>query len=583
MNRQPRTLLTLLLIAAVGGTAYFLWRDLGAPPPSPASRVGQQVEPPVRSGSVTATLRSEPRSFNRLVHASQPTDVYTHLTQARLIRVNRATHVVEPWLAETWETSADGRTFTLTLRDAIQWSDGSPFSSADVAFTFRAAYDPSTQSVFANTLRVGGKPIAVETPDARTVRLTYAAPFGPGISLLDILPILPKHKLEAALDAGTYAQAWTATTAPAELVGLGPFRLERYEPGQRLVFERNPHYWRKADDGTALPYLDQVVLEIVPDQNAQTVRVQSGDVDLPQDALRPDDIAALRPAEAAGRLELLELGVSTDPNAFFINLRDERWAKDPRRDWITRRELRHAISHAVDREAFAETVFLGAGVPVWGPVTPGNPEWFSPNLPRYPFSVETASSLLKGIGLENRDADEWLEDVNGTEVRFTIITFKGNQILERESVLLRDDLRRIGVAVDIVPLEANALVDRMIKGDFEAIYLSALTSHFDPALSQDFWLSSGSAHVWNIGQATPATEWEAEIDELMRRQAAAIDPAERRKYFVEAQRVFAENLPALYFVAPRLYMGVSSRVHNLSPSVLRPHVLWAADTIAVRR
>lgn len=581
MNRQPRTLLTLLLAAVVVGTALFLWRDVTTPPPAPASRSEPTVAP-ARGGSITATLRSEPRSFNRLVQASQPTDVYAHLTQARLIRVNRVTHEIEPWLAERWETSPDGRTFTLTLRDGVQWSDGTPFSSADVAFTFRAAYDPSSRSVLASTLRVGGEPIAVETPDARTVRLTYAAPFGPGIGVLDILPILPRHKLEPALEAGTFAQAWTSTTAPEELVGLGPFRLQRYEPGQRLVFERNPHYWRKAGDGTALPYLDQIVLEIVPDQNAQMLRVQSGAVDMPQDALRPDDIAAVRPAVSEGRLEMLEIGVSTDPNAFFLNLREKHWAGDSRRGWITRRELRQAISHAVDREAFAETVFLGAGVPVWGPITPGNPEWFSPNLPRYSFSVETARSLLAGIGLQNRDDDEWLEDAGGGEARFSVITFKGNQILERESALLRDNLRQVGIAIDVVPLEANALVDRMLKGEFEAIYLSALTSHLDPALSQDFWLSSGSAHFWNIGQATPATPWEAEIDELMHEQAAATDPAERRRLFNDVQRIFAENLPAIYFVAPRLYMAVSTRLINPSPSVLRPHLLWAADTIAVR-
>src|SRR5690606_29300814 len=143
-----------------------------------------------------------------------------------------------------------------------------------------------------------------------------------------------------------------ATTPPDELVGLGPFRLQRYESGQRMVFERNPRYWRQAADGTPLPYLDQLVLEIVPDQNAQMLRLQSGDVDIPQDALRPSDIAAVRPILQEGRLEMLEIGVSTDPNAFFFNLRDPYWSDDPRRDWITRRELRQAISHAVDREAF---------------------------------------------------------------------------------------------------------------------------------------------------------------------------------------------------------------------------------------
>ncbi len=564
----------------MGGTAYFIWRDIQTGPASPGIQWEEEVAP-TRGGTLTAALRSEPRTFNRYVLGNIPADLFALLTQDRLVRVNRSTHQVEPSLAERWDTSEDGRTFTLALRRDVQWSDGTPFSSADVAFSFAALYDPTVQSVLRATLSVGGKPIGVSVPDAHTVVLTFAAPFGPGIQVLDNLPMLPKHKLEAALTAGTFAQAWTAATPPEELVGTGPFRLLRYEPGQRLVFERNPHYWRTAADGTALPYLDQLVLEIVPDQNAEIVALQSGRVDMLQQAHRPGDLAALRASVDEGRVRMLEVGVSTDVDAFFFNLRASHWAGDPRASWITRRELRQAISHAVDRERFAETVFLGAAVPVWGPVTPGNDEWFSPNLPRYPYSIERASALLEELGLRNRDDDPWLEDENGHEARFTVITFRGNLVLERESALLADELSKVGIAVDVVPLEANALVDRMLKGDFEAIYFSYLASHLDPALSQDFWLSSGPAHIWNIGQATPATPWEAEIDELMRRQSASTDPAERRRLFVDVQRVFAEHLPALYFAAPRLYMGVNSRVINLTPAVLRPHLLWAADTIAV--
>lgn len=85
-----------------------------------------------------------------------------------------------------------------------------------------------------------------------------------------------------------------------------------------------------------------------------------------------------------------------------------------------------------------------------------------------------------------------------------------------------------------------------------------------------------------MSQDTPGTPWEAKIDELTRQQAAALDPAERRRLFAEMQRVFGENVPALYFVAPRLYAAASARVVNLTPAILRPQLLWAADTIAVK-
>ena len=101
-------------------------------------------------------------------------------------------------------------------------------------------------------------------------------------------------------------------------------------------------------------------------------------------------------------------------------------------------------------------------------------------------------------------------------------------------------------------------------------------------MQRDFWLSSGSAHIWNIGQATPATEWEKQIDDLMQQMMSSTDQSERKRVFDQVQKIFAEHLPAIYFVAPRMYMGVSSRVGSMSPTILRPQLLWSADTITVR-
>ena len=176
----------------------------------------------------------------------QPSDMFAMLTQGSLVRVNRSTFEVEPWLAEKWESSADGLTHTLHLRRGVTWSDGTPFTSADVLFTLQAMYDPKVQSVVASSVMPGGKPIQATAPDAATVVLTYGQASGSGISLLDMFPILPKHKLESAYKAGTFPQAWTTATAPSEIVGTGPFVLREFKPGERLVFDRNPTYWRTA-------------------------------------------------------------------------------------------------------------------------------------------------------------------------------------------------------------------------------------------------------------------------------------------------------------------------------------------------
>ncbi len=580
MNRQPRALLSVLLIGVMAFIGYRIFM-VGPQETEPGTELVIS-DAPTSGGTLVSSLRSEPRSFNRLVENRVPAEMYTMLAGAKLVRVNRATLEPEPALAESWVVSGDNKTYTLKLRDGLTWSDGAPFTSADVVFTFQALHDPKVQSPLASLFTIDGQPVTVTAPDAKTVVIQLPSPFGPGIALLDNLHLAPKHKYEAAYKAGTFAKAMGVDTPPADLVSLGPFKLSSYLPGQRLVFERNPRYWRKDAAGIQLPYLDSVILEIVPDQNAELVRLQSGQLDTLQQQVRPEDLATLRPLEQKGQLRIVEVGVSTDPDAFFFNLRGSRWEKDPRRDWITRKEFRQAISHAVDREAYANTIFLGAGVPIWGPITPGNKNWFNPNLQRYAHSKERAREILAGIGLTNRDADEWLEDANGTEARFSVIAFRGNTSVEKGAQLLREELQAVGVRVDVVPLEQGEVIQRMFASDFESIFFTVATTSLDPALNPDFWNSSGSAHFWNIGQKTPATDWERDIDVLMRTVMASTDPAERKKSFDGVQRIFAESLPALYFVAPRLYLGVNARVGGVSPAILRPQLLWNVDSMTVQ-
>lgn len=534
-----------------------------------------------RGGQIVASIRGEPRTFNRYVAADQASEVLSLLLQARLVRINRSTFELEPWLAETWESSADGRTHTIHLRPALTWSDGMPLTAADVLFSLRAIYDPKVESVLADSLTAGGQPLAAAAPDPQTVVFTFAAPSGRGIRMLDGLPILPKHKLETALAAGTFAAAYNTSTPPADVVGAGPFVLREYQPGQRVVMDRNPHYWRKGPDDAVLPYLDRIVLQIVPEQNAELLRIQSGETDLTSTELRPEDYVPVRRAEEEGRLRLIELGVGPDADAFWFCLKPELKGKDPRFAFVSRPEFRRAISYAVDREAFAESVFLGAAVPVWGLITPGNTPWFWPDIPRYPHNVETAKTLLRELGLEDRNGNGVVEDAKGTEARFTVITQRGIGWYERGTAFVRDELARVGIALEIAPLELGALIQRLQACDYDAMYYRPLFNDLDPASNLDFWLSSGPSHFWNMSQKTPATDWERRIDTLMLEQAAELDPARREMQFRVVQRILAENLPVLYFAAPRMYYAHSARLRGVVPSVLRPPVLWNADSLSV--
>ncbi len=530
--------------------------------------------------SLTSSIRAEPRTFNRYTARDSVSETLTHLLHAKLVRIDRRTQELEPWLAESWTISPDGLVATLKLRRGVTFSDGAPFTSADVLFAFRAVYDAKTASSIGDSLKVDGKPLQVSAPDPGTVVVRFPSPFGPGIRLLDNLPILPRHKLEAALDAGTFGAAWSPATPPADIVGLGPFILAQYQPGQRLVFERNPRYWRSDERGNRLPLLDRLTLEIVPDQSAELLRLQAGQIDFTQTEVRPEDYASLKKIADRGKLRLVDLGVGLDADTLWLNLRSGR--VPARRAWLQKTELRRALSCAVDRRAFADSVFLGAAVPVYGPITPGNARWYAPDLPKYDYDPGEARRLLAGLGLVDRNGDGGLEDRSGARAEITLITQKGNTALERGAAFIRDEAAKVGLVVNVAPLDVGALMDRVERGDYEAVYYRFWTTDLDPALNLDLWLSSGGFHVWNPSQKTPATDWEREVDDLMRRQAATLDHAARKELFDRVQRIVAEQLPVLQFAAPRIYVAMSSRVENATPALLRPAiVLWNPDRLSV--
>jgi len=273
------------------------------------------------------------------------------------------------------------------------------------------------------------------------------------------------------------------------------------------------------------------------------------------------------------------LGTAADGDLFWINLGAAR-GTDPRRRWLQHVDFRRAIAHAVDRVEFVNTVYFGAAVPGFGVISPGNRSWFV-DAPSPRFDVEAARTLLTG-SLQLTSRNGLLVDRDGAPVRFTVLTQRGNTALERGAALIRDGLSRLGVQVDVVGLEAGALVQRLMSGDYDAAYFRLLTTDTDPALNADFWRSSGSAHVWNPGQRKAATEWEAAIDRLMNEVETGLDPDARRRAFADIQRIMAREVPAICFAFPQLSFALSTRLAGATPAPSRPPVLWNAASLSVR-
>jgi peptide/nickel transport system substrate-binding protein len=227
-------------------------------------------------------------------------------------------------------------------------------------------------------------------------------------------------------------------------------------------------------------------------------------------------------------------------------------------------------------------VFLGAAVPVHGPITPGNARWYAPDLPKFDYDPAAARRLLARLGLSDRNGDGILEDRAGAPAGFTILTSKGTSALDRGAAFISQELKKVGLDVTVAALDGGAAVDRIESGDYDAVYFRFLTTDLDPALNIELWVSSGSAHVWNPSQAKPATEWEREVDQLMAKQVAAFDHAQRKALFDRVQRIIAEQQPMTQFVVPRIYLATSTRVAGATPALLRPSILWNPDTLGVK-
>lgn len=535
---------------------------------------------PAAGGRLVASLRFEPKTFNRLMADDQATRLTAILAHGTLLRSNPLNANLEPRLATEWTGTPDGLNWTFTLRPNVRFSDGAPFTAADVVFTFQVLYDPKVASPLGNEIRIAGEPLQVKATDDHHVVVTFPKPFAPGLAMLENVPILPRHKLQSALDQGTFSTAWSTGSNLAEMTGLGPFMLREYVPAQAFRFVRNPNFWLTDETGRQLPFLDEVEIAIVLEQNAELVRLQAGESDLLNDAARAEDLAMLRDGEAAGKLRLVNAGTSIDASTFWFNLKpgakasaDKPWLADP--------VFRRALSHAINRQAIVDTVHLGAATVIYGPITPGHGDWYAPGMGATPFDLARAKALLTSIGLEDRDGDGILDDKANRPVKFSILTQRGHTERERTSEVVKEQLRQVGIEVDVVRLENAGIRERYAAGDFDTIYYGVRATSKDPAEHGAFWRSNGAMHFWNPGQTTPGTDWETRIDALMMQQASTMDRAERRRLFSEMQQLLADNVPAMWFAAAQVTVPIGARVGGATPAVTVPLVLWNAERLYV--
>ncbi len=353
---------------------------------------------------------SDPKTFNAPLSQESP-NVFSFIYEG-LVSENGITSEIEPGLAESWEISDDGLQLVFTLREGLRWSDGEPLTAQDVDFTLNQIYfNEAIPTPTRDVLRIGetGALPTVRALDDRRVEFQLPEPFAPILRAMQF-EILPEHILKPTLETTdstgkpAFLNTWGIDTPPEQIVSNGPYRLKSYLTGQRVVFERNPYYWDKDEQGQTKPHIDRFIWQIVESQDTALLQFRSGSLDalVP---VTPDYFSLLKREENRGNFQLYLGGPSSSTSFITFNLnqgqRDGKPLVSPEKSaWFNNPEFRRAVAMAIDREAMIANVYQGLGTLQNSPLSVQSPYYLSPEegLPVYRYEPDQAKARLEAAG-----------------------------------------------------------------------------------------------------------------------------------------------------------------------------------------
>ncbi len=503
-------------------------------------------------------LRTEPKTFDPLLVDDDSSLSIRYLTGGVLARVNRHTQELEPELAESWKVSADGKQITFKLRHGVHFSDGSPFAADDVAFTMNRLMDPALHSSTGDAFRSGSGKVTTKVIAADQVSIMFPTAVVGVDRLFDQVAIMSAHspKKEGAV--------------------LGPFMVAEYKAGSSVRLERNPYYWKKDAQGRRLPYIDAIHIDIQANRDVEMLRFKRGELDL-INALDTDYFDRL--GSTSPQL-VHDAGPSLDSDFMWFNQVASAPIPEYKRAWFRSANFRRAVSEALNRDDLARIVYNGHAQPGVGPVSPANKFWFNSSLKAEAHNPQAALDRLKADGFHMQNGT--LLDKSGNPVEFSIVTNAGNKPRERMSVLIQEDLGKVGIKVNLVPLDFPSLIERISqKFNYECAILGFRNVGLDPNEQMNIWLSSAENHAWNPQQKSPETAWEAEIDKLMRAQASTSNLKKRKEAFDRVQQIVYEQAPFIYLINQNALSAVSASVAGANPGILYPQTFWNAERLTL--
>jgi peptide/nickel transport system substrate-binding protein len=475
-----------------------------------AAPVGSAAqETPKAGGTLRVALSAEPITLNPGISNSQFDTFVTSKIFEGLVYVDERLQPL-PGLAESWSAGPNDKTWTFHLRRNVKWHDGKPFTSTDVKFTIEQVLLPLHP--LGRTTLAGIE--AVETPDAHTVVLRLKAPsvlLAPPFIGLNALSasIVPRHVYE-----GTDIRSHKANLAP---IGTGPFKFKEWIKGSHIILTRNEGYWQRGR-----PYLDEVIVRVMPDVNARLLSLSKGDVDYVPFGVSYAAIPRFehQPTVRVERFKDARYMI----HGLYFNVRKPPFDKVA---------VRQAIAHAVDKEAVVRTVTFRIDRPATA-LQPSASPYHNAAVESYPLNVERAKELLDAAGVR--------PGPDGVRVKATYSVDLGiGETAVKTAELVRDQLRKIGIELTVVPMDRAAFLDKVYaRFDFD------LGSFFgtmgpDPAAMEKWFATLAKAAPFTnpTGYANPT------VDGLLRDGAGETNLAKRKRIYDQVQLILSRDLPYL--------------------------------------
>ncbi len=440
-----------------------------------------------------------------------------------------------PRLARSWEFE-DSVTIAFSLHPDARWQDGFPVTADDVAFTFSVYRDTLVNAPVAPLI---ARIASVEARDHRTAVVRFAVPYAEQFyDATQHMRILPKHVFD------TIPRGRLAThPLTREPVGNGPYRLIRWSPGGSIELNADPSFF------LGRPGIQRLIWRITPDFSTAVTQLVTGAADVMEVIVGAEDVARV---EAAEHVRLVEYPSNTYAYIGF-NLRDPGNPERPH-PILAHRELRRALSLAIDREAVNRAVLGGRAQVPTGPTTPMTWVW-DENLRQLPFDQERARRMLDSLGWQ--PGPDGIRRRAGRRLAFDLIVPTSSQVRQRASVIVQEQLRQAGVDLRLVPLEFNTWRDRAAARRFDAMFGAWFISPSPSGLRQ-LWTSDG------IGRFNYGSYASAVFDSLVSAATEARDRETARQLWIEAFRLINEDAPAVWMFTPVNVAGVHRRLTDVT-------------------